>query len=195
MTNWCENILTVYGPSNELNDFRELNRGPTRTEAKALSLAFSAKVPIPPLMPEWSPLEVPNLFWNRHGEELMLGTECFRPRNVLRLADDPDDWCREHWGTRFEPFDVSVQRGDAQLEYTFLTAWNPPDLWLTRVAAQHPMLSFQLDSLDTTSPEAQRLRIIRGVVSDKRSSVAGEISARAMAIERFGYSEEDVGHL
>ena len=36
------------------------------------------------------------------------------------------DWRWEHWGTKWNTYEVILDEDDESLEYTFYTAWSPP---------------------------------------------------------------------
>lgn len=36
------------------------------------------------------------------------------------------NWCRENWGTKWDAYDVNVEREGEQAQIFFLTAWGPP---------------------------------------------------------------------
>lgn len=54
------------------------------------------------------------------------------------------DWCINHWGTKWDAYDVQpIFTGDGEVEITFKTAWGPPTGWLSVAAEKYPGLSFR----------------------------------------------------
>jgi hypothetical protein len=119
--NWCANLLRVSGPAADVRRFRDACRGSAPDwdhTGSGTSQAFSlnALVPVPP--------------------------------DILRAGFDSAgyDWCIAHWGTKWD-VDPQADWDDPDavpLTLFFDTAWTPPLAWLTAVAAQFPMLAFQL---------------------------------------------------
>ena len=49
------------------------------------------------------------------------------------------NWCHEHWGTKWDPYDLTVKRnGENGIEFRFCTAWAPPIPFLKHLLAQYP---------------------------------------------------------
>lgn len=52
---------------------------------------------------------------------------------------------RADWGTKWDAAESElVDHFDGRAEYTFMTAWCPPDHWLCAISKQFPTLTFQL---------------------------------------------------
>jgi len=49
------------------------------------------------------------------------------------------EWCYENWGTKWDPYDIVIERnGPNGIEFNFTTAWSPPIPFLTHLLAQYP---------------------------------------------------------
>jgi hypothetical protein len=64
--------------------------------------------------------------------------------------DDWYNWNCEHWGTKWDAVDVTINHdseqgwikdeGDVHLIYRFNTAWSPPLAWFSAIAQKWPKL-------------------------------------------------------
>jgi len=67
------------------------------------------------------------------------------------------EWRDEHWGTKWNAMDASLEELPlGGLEYTFQTAWRPPDGWLAAVSAQHPDLNLDHEFIEEMDQFAGR---------------------------------------
>lgn len=49
------------------------------------------------------------------------------------------DWCNEQWGTKWDPYDITIERnGPNGIEFNFSTAWSPPIPFLKHLLKQYP---------------------------------------------------------
>ena len=49
------------------------------------------------------------------------------------------EWCYEHWGTKWDPYGLTVHRnGDNGIFFNFATAWAPPIPFLKHLLTQYP---------------------------------------------------------
>lgn len=116
MPNWCYNNLVVYGDENDIAEFIDY-------------------------------------FWSENGG-FTLSRIIPIPRQFEAVAEEASsqdtagalDWCREHWGTKWDACDVDMNLyrfdGFSIVNITFETAWNPPFLVLDKIAQQWPKLEF-----------------------------------------------------
>lgn len=52
-------------------------------------------------------------------------------------ADDMD-WCNNHWGTKWDPYNIDIERvGAHDIEFRFNTAWAPPIPFLQHLLTQY----------------------------------------------------------
>lgn len=133
MPNWCDNALRVEGTVTKVQAFIDQNRGTDDDEPTDLD--FDKSVSLPPELLGRLAFTAPDEFTT----EL---TERFG-------ADNAYDWHVRNWGTKWNAVDVVVNTGlmsdgRAYAEYTFTTAWSPPDHWLRKTALLYPDLFFQL---------------------------------------------------
>jgi hypothetical protein len=53
--------------------------------------------------------------------------------------DAEDNWHSDHWGTKWDCYDMTVERNGAYgIEFKFSTAWAPPIAFLTHLLRQYP---------------------------------------------------------
>lgn len=124
MPNWCENTLTVTGSQDQVDTFVRRAEGAhahyvdetgrADHNGRLWPLSFHALVPVP-------------------DDVLQAG-----------YVDAGYTWQREHYGTKWEPEEIQLERGDGVAVYTFLTAWSPPIPWLETVAGKFPDLKLRL---------------------------------------------------
>lgn len=122
MPNWCENILTVSGPSEEVDRFIKDNNG-----GDGEALVFSKAVPEPTYEGYNGPSH----------EDTPSGLPTWY------------HWRIENWGTKWEPdsgTDVKKETKtvlDQEIStatYYFSTAWGPADAWFDKVVTKYPKL-------------------------------------------------------
>jgi hypothetical protein len=124
MPNWCENILTVSGPTEEVDRFIKDNLG-----EDSESLAFSKAVPEP-------------TYEGYNGSS-----------HDKTLSGLPTwyHWRIANWGTKWEPdTDLDIERKTNVVDgenfltatYYFSTAWGPGDVWFEKVVGKYPKLRF-----------------------------------------------------
>ena len=127
MPNWCHNSLCVSGPKSDLEIFMERVQGEEVYEGEKVInlLNFNTLVPLP---------EEENENWkDQEGVS--------------------HDWQVEHWGTKWQADEVSVEwelnlDNEDYLFYQFLTAWSAPDKFIKAVALMFPTITFELRSCD-----------------------------------------------
>lgn len=122
MPNWCSNVLTVAGSPARVAAFVEAAHGtPVCWEPndpqKPTALSFHALVPVPDA----------------------IVTQGFDGAGY--------DWCRKYWGTKWQPTVYQAPTSDEighLVEYSFDTAWTPPQALFDTVAVAWPALQFTL---------------------------------------------------
>jgi len=84
-----------------------------------------------------------DFYYSNQGKEnlLSLNAEVRRPDNVR----DEYEWNVNHWGTKWDVEEVSVDEEDDKLTYHFDTAWSPPLEWLETTSKNFPQLIFILN--------------------------------------------------
>ena len=58
--------------------------------------------------------------------------------------DEDNEWCRNHWGTKWDACEVSCIPDGDELVYGFETAWSPPSPVMMKASRQFPSLHFRL---------------------------------------------------
>ena len=90
---------------------------------------------------------MPNDFGNTvtiigHKEDLDLFEEhqlSFSYFSPCPVQEEVVDWCYENWGTKWDPYDITIERnGENGIEFRFSTAWSPPVPFLKHLLTQYP---------------------------------------------------------
>lgn len=128
MPNSVFNRLAVSGPPDAVEGFRR-RAGRERPGEEPVLLDFSRHVSQPEEL----------------AEAAMPAIDADSP--AVREAGLPDWywWRVENWGTKWNAYDVATVL-DAKTgvrTYVFITAWSPPDVWLSAASSQHPELEFE----------------------------------------------------
>lgn len=131
MPNWCDNLLTISGKKEDLEEFK--NKAKTDKEV----LSFNNFVPMP--------------------KELDIDSGCFSGDKKTEMDKkyeenkkkygykDWYDWDIANWGTKWDVSGAEIlDDEDTYVDYRFDTAWSPPQEWLREVAKQNPHLAFKL---------------------------------------------------
>ncbi|MFW5962046.1 MAG: hypothetical protein ACOCQR_00345 [bacterium] len=68
------------------------------------------------------------------------------PKKIIRTGyiGNGCQWCIDHWGTKWQPFNVNIKRYNEKVKITFETYSYPPLRWLAHVSKKYPMLYFIL---------------------------------------------------
>jgi hypothetical protein len=113
MPNWCQNILTVSGPVEDVNGFVEA----VKTDDSPLSL--STLYPLPD---------------DVEKGEIIQGNNGIR---IATMSNAEYNWHVKHWGTKWDVCEVtsheSIGDGVKTVTYRFESAWSPPVEWLEHV--------------------------------------------------------------
>ena len=75
---------------------------------------------------------------NASEEKLSFSKSVPPPENATVL------WAMGAWGTKWDACSVDAHVEQENVQYTFLTAWIPPDPWVFKVSKLYPLLTFDL---------------------------------------------------
>ena len=146
MPNHCENDLTVTGDKKELSRFKELAKG-------ACPFPFE-------------------------NEEQPLYCHQFIPAPKEAVEDYNNigyDWCIANWGSKWGAYDVELQEDEAELFYTFNSAWSPILPVVKKMAEMFPELTFDYRYYEGGMGFHGVLRIEKGkVVIEKQGEYLGQ---------------------
>ena len=157
MPNWCENDLYVLGAKEDLVRFKEAVKGRDRHGEETL-LNEDAIIPYP-----------------EHFRKLDEAARQYEEAHPDDWANRPKDgsnqggyeWCIENWGTKWGFCEVQlVSESDAELQYTFNTAWSPPSPLIKKLGEMFPTLEFELRYFECGAGFNGILRIVEGKVVD-----------------------------
>ena len=194
MPNWCENVLTINGPAEDVQKFKQdgyLDDGQILSAEKFL------------------PTPKESLDKNELKKYILDGLEQLKrahPENPHLLEfikecemTDPDEfpnhdwysWRCSFWGTKWDLCGFSISKeewldSDAN-EITFNTAWSPPKPLFDFIAMLYPTLSFKLAYIE------EGLRFSGYTIwehGDKLERFYQDKITREFAIEHLGYSDE-----
>jgi hypothetical protein len=119
MPNWCANKLAVYGPEEDVKQFKGKAVGYSpweESEQKESVLNFHSLLP--------TPKEVIDAGYEKVGY----------------------DWEVQNWGCKWGACSAElVEEWEGHLTYSFDTAWSPPIELLKNLGPQWPLLTFLLD--------------------------------------------------
>lgn len=125
MTNWCNNTLTITGPSEEVDQFIKDNSGD-----EGETLVFSKAVP----------------------EPTYEGYTDSSSKTSPSAMPDWYHWRIGNWGTKWEPeiFDLTTSTKNINnqliktVSYDFRTPWSPGNAWCQKAIEKYPKLRFCL---------------------------------------------------
>lgn len=135
MPNHCENRLRVVGPPEALAAFVEKAQGPN-IWGEQVPLTFHAFVPYPEKYAE-ADRRVRALIESGENRQEALGMSGFNNGGY--------SWCCNHWGTKWDAYDLVHSVHPHEANYDFSTAWSPPIPVIAAMAHQHPALEFELE--------------------------------------------------
>ena len=135
MPNIYYNTLVIKGDSNILSNFYNNNK----TDNKGLS--FKKYIPLPNKI---------------NNKKLEIG---------LIKENNWYDWSLKNWGSKWDAFNVIVKYNIKSniLKYKFMTAINPPVIWLKSIANKYNMLNFELSYKDEENMIIKNYNIINGL--------------------------------
>lgn len=153
MPNHCHNRLQVIGPGPSVAAFLAKASSPDALGERGL-LSFHPFVPYPEVYAEpdrlcrrWDDLlraVGPTLRETVEREMVEQGKMPPRPPSDGYSAGGRQ-WCCEHWGTQWEPYDTLLEHLDGGVVFSFLTSWTPPLKAVIAMGEQHPDLALTLE--------------------------------------------------
>lgn len=129
MPNWCSNFLEVSG-----TDFQKFCQ-----DVKCNDSEFSLKSLIP--IPETYGLSFDHL--KNILTTQQLNECCFNNKG----EDDWYEFCCSRWGTKWDVSELSFDEYDDSINYSFDTAWSPPEEWLINISQRYECI-FELTSYE-----------------------------------------------
>ena len=149
MPNHCHNRVTIYGAGNDTDE--------TRAQIAKLKQIFEDENCFGQIIPEpeWynTPLissDMPKYDWDKPlgkvGELPQYVDTNFGKSLRFRSTDKQDDrwydWRVNHWGTKWDAYDVVVTDDDPEsVEIEFNTAWCPPEPICAAIRDEYPDVS------------------------------------------------------
>ena len=122
MPNHCSNSLHLDGDFKHRQEFVDKNKGFDWADAEKRGtysdLSFHAQVPMP------------QKHIKSHAKD--------------KTNSDWYSWANKNWGTKWSPYDESVDHSNTYTHYSFDTAWSPPMEWLKKVSRKFPYLKFNV---------------------------------------------------
>jgi hypothetical protein len=137
MPNWCDNMLTVEGEQEKLQEFKKKAEFHGKVEVTSggedyqydTDLSLGNFLPLP--------------------KELVGTTAPSREKNEELIkkygADNWYDWQVMNWGVKWDVNATLSSEDENVLKYWFDSAWCPPLEWLRAVGKLYPELEFTLD--------------------------------------------------
>ena len=62
------------------------------------------------------------------------------------IQEEVVDWCYENWGTKWDPYDLTIKRGgEMEIRFDFCTANGPPIAFLKNLLVQYPRCWIKLE--------------------------------------------------
>lgn len=125
MPNHVTNRVKITGPIEKLNEFYEFNKslGINNSENEDMELDFSKAIP----EPEYN---------NKSENESLNG------------SPDWYEWRVNNWGTKWNAYDINVNKNEDELYYYFNTAWSHPIEWYKKVFSMFPELDASIIYVD-----------------------------------------------
>ena len=145
MPNHCHNRVTIYGSGNDTDE--------TRAQIAKLKQIFEDENCFGQIIPEPDWLNIPLLSsdnrFNKYGNdgELPMNVQgdygvSRRFQSTGRADERWYDWRVNHWGTKWDCYDVVVTDDDPDsLEVEFNTAWSPPEPICATIRDEYPDLA------------------------------------------------------
>jgi hypothetical protein len=195
MPNWCENDLYVYGPNRELVvagtdlttefDFERIVPMPEVLENiesdrdVVLGLAYfglEAKLGLGPLVQSYGLLTCDLRDQARQQLEKRNPSAIEAGRQALKALLETghlsaDSWAFQHWGTRRNASDVSLELQRTRLKYSFRTAWTPPIPVIRALSKNYRANTFSLRYYESGSATKGHYKVKAGKVLAQSQSV------------------------
>lgn len=154
MPNWCENTLTVTGPKEHLDKFKELS---IKDDVFTLSGVY-------PTPEELLNIVSPNYY---RGEDEQEKIEHDKKVQMLINKYGHEDWYNwriANWGTKWDASDmqgISINE-DEQLSLWFASAWSPPLGWVKVASERFTCLNFVITYMEEGVGFCGRFSVIDG---------------------------------
>ncbi|HOG38616.1 MAG TPA: hypothetical protein PLD95_04055 [bacterium] len=141
MPNWCENVLTISGLKNVLDEFIVVAR-----------------------LNKPKPCNLNNLDVCEEDEVLNFNSLYPIPSNISN-ATDTYDWEVKNWGCKWGASSSRLFKiSNTVIGYDFLTPWSPPIKFLLKVSKDFPELKFYLKYKDEGNEYKGSITIKKGLV-------------------------------
>jgi hypothetical protein len=168
MPNWCDNDLFVRGPGESVREFLALANGDR-------SFDFNRFEPYPE---HFRSLDKIAEKWDEDCRTNPKGDR--GPRPIDGFNSGGNEWCVEHWGTKWPAFRVVVDepkpwKDGIEILIRFDTAWSPPKPVVVTASTLFPSLLFDLRYFDGRGG-FRGMYIVRNGVStlDTTSAYSGD---------------------
>ena len=139
MPNWCENDLTVEGPTEVVEEFLRFAAGESPFD-------FNCFVPYPA---EFQQLDDAAKAWDKEHAEQPDCDRQKRPKDGFNSGGYK--WCVANWGTKWPPYRVELEEPVTSDDgktlkalFHFGTAESPPRPVIENAAKRYPALTFEL---------------------------------------------------
>ena len=194
MPNWCSNELHIFGASEDIKHFMEVNKGlPAQYPLTEWEKREGYTTPTEPrfsfntLVP--TPQEVLDLGYDGHEKIRKIIQE--KGEDAVAGMIDGYHWNIANWGTKWDIYSNNLslencgwEEGLTEFTLYFDTAWSPPVAWLIQVAPKFPKLRFELHYAEPGCCFA-------GEVICEGESVEDNPYDNKTCMKMFGYDEED----
>jgi len=171
MPNWCDNDLTITGPSEDLDRFQAgfIKAG------EQPEVDFNFIIPMPTELEETESggfSHIGHPAWYGDASRILeypwvkeAGVTSQEELQEFLLKKDPQykeaadrcqanieahgfaswyEWSIHNWGTKWNGGQASFDRQPEQLDITFMTAWSPPEPVILAMSQRFPSLEFEL---------------------------------------------------
>ena len=149
MPNWCNNIVTIEGEEAEIDRLVEFMK------SEHGEFDFNKLVPYPGEFRSADEIhnEIRKLTWRRPKGRPLSDEEEHKLQELQKAAPEKDgfnsggyEWRYENWGTKWPARVTQVDRAfPHKVEYTFDTAWSPPEPVILELAIKFPDVNITLD--------------------------------------------------
>ena len=152
MPNWCANRVTVSGDSEYVQAFKKAVHGIGDRQDSTFS--FNSIIPFPKeLRGIGSPVKIVETeeeieqYKEKHSDSKWLSqmlpiTQKKSDELIKKYGSDNwYDWCTENWTTKWDACDITLLDEEDYLQYTFDTAWGPPESIYFALIEEHPQVN------------------------------------------------------
>ncbi len=151
MPNWCQNQLTVTGPTKQLREFRMASRGADLL-GRPSELVFQLLHPMP-----------------FHPDTDVYADETGIYGGPRGSKGAWYDWHIRHWGTKWDLLGNTIEildETDKHVVYEFDTAWSPPTELVKRIGPNWPKLTFVLVYAEISAGFGGKLVVKNSVIEN-----------------------------